>query len=539
MYIPTRNHRVLIMGRNGAVGSNQPLATQAGLDTLRAGGNAIDASVAISLTLGVVEPGMSGLGGDGFYQVYTAENATSRCYNATGGAPIAATPERFRASGIAVRGPLSVSTPGLLGGIGAMHAALGTLPWYQLCAPAIEHAREGFAVTHHYRHFAADVRAILAADPRSRSVFLGNLDVGVPQLAALIRQTDLARTLEEIAQDGPDTFYRGRLAKRLATGMRAAGVLVDERDLEASQPQPQDPIAVAYRGFRVTQTPPNSTGFTMLQMLKIAERFDLPALDPAQRIHVLVEAKKKAFQDRERYGTDPRFGDVPLDRLLSDAYADECAAAIDMARASDLTLAEPEAAAGDTTYFCVVDAAGNAVSGIQSLNSGFGSGVTAGDTGILLNNRMAYWHLAPGHPNRLAPGKRVRHTMNAPMVFRNDKLWAVEGTPGADNQVQINLQVLTSMMDLGADPQSALEAPRWTSSQQGQGANWPHEGDGRLTIEPGFGADVLAELERLGHRLNRVAPLEGPCSVQAIRIADNGVRMAGSDPRRDGWAGAY
>ena len=539
MYIPTRNHRVLIMGRNGAVGSNQPLATQAGLDTLRAGGNAIDASVAISLTLGVVEPGMSGLGGDGFYQVYTAENATSRCYNATGGAPIAATPERFRASGIAVRGPLSVSTPGLLGGIGAMHAALGKLPWYQLCAPAIEHAREGFAVTHHYRHFAADVRAILAADPRSRSVFLGNLDVGVPQLAALIRQPDLARTLEEIAQDGPDTFYRGRLAKRLAAGMRAAAVLVDERDLEASQPQPQDPIAVAYRGFRVTQTPPNSTGFTMLQMLKIAERFDLPALDPAQRIHVLVEAKKKAFQDRERYGTDPRFGDVPLDRLLSDAYADECAAAIDMARASNLTLAEPEAAVGDTTYFCVVDAAGNAVSGIQSLNSGFGSGVTAGDTGILLNNRMAYWHLAPGHPNRLAPGKRVRHTMNAPMVFRNDKLWAVEGTPGADNQVQINLQVLTSMMDLGADPQSALEAPRWTSSQQGQGANWPHEGDGRLTIEPGFGANVLAELERLGHRLNRVAPLEGPCSVQAIRIADNGVRMAGSDPRRDGWAGAY
>ena len=142
------------MGRNGAVGANHPLATQAGLDTLRAGGNAVDASVAISLTLGVVEPGMSGLGGDGFYQVYTAQDATSRCYNATGGAPLAATPERFRASGIAVRGPLSVSTPGLLGGIGAMHAAHGKLPWRQLCGPAIEHAREGFAVTHHYRHFA-------------------------------------------------------------------------------------------------------------------------------------------------------------------------------------------------------------------------------------------------------------------------------------------------------------------------------------------------------------------------------------------------
>jgi gamma-glutamyltranspeptidase len=538
-YLSPRAHRPLIMGRNGAVGANHPLATQAGLDTLRAGGNAVDAAVAISLTLGVVEPGMSGLGGDGFYQVYTAADGVSRCWNATGAAPLAATPERFRARGIAVRGPLSVSTPGLLGGLGAMHAAHGVLPWQSLCAPAIAHAREGFAVSHHYRHFVTDVRQFLAADARSRAVFLGGVEVGAPALGSLIVQRDLARTLEEIAADGAATFYRGALAARLVAGMKEAGVLVDARDLDACQPQQQAPIEVRYRGFRVTQTPPNSTGFTMLQMLKVAERFDLAALDPVRRIHVLVEAKKRAFLDRERFGTDPRFGEVPLDRLLSDAYADECAAAIDMSRATDLALAEPEAAVGDTTYFAVVDAAGNAVSGIQSINSGFGSGVTAGDTGVLLNNRMAYWHLAPGHANRLAPGKRVRHTMNAPMVFRGENLWAVEGTPGADNQVQVNLQVLTAMMDLDADPQCALESPRWTSSQSGQGANWPHEGDGRLTIEPGFGADVLAGLERLGHRLNRVGPLEGPCSVQAIRVLENGVRMAGSDPRRDGWAGAY
>ena len=238
MYIPNRTHRTLITGRNGAVGTNQPLATQAGLDTLRAGGNAIDAAVAISLTLGVVEPGMSGLGGDGFYQVYTAREAASRCYNATGAAPLSATPERFRAAGIAVRGPLSVSTPGLPGGLGAMHAAHGRLRWRQLCGPAIEHARDGFAVSHHYRIFANDVRAVLAADPRSRAVFLAGLDVGVPSLAALITQPNLARTLEEIAQDGAESFYRGRLARRLAAGMREAGVLVDERDLEG-------PIAVA------------------------------------------------------------------------------------------------------------------------------------------------------------------------------------------------------------------------------------------------------------------------------------------------------
>ncbi len=538
MYIPARTYRTLMMGRNGAVGTNHPLATQAGIDVLRAGGNAVDAAVAIGLSLSVVEPMMSGLGGDGFYQVHTAKTGRTQCWNATGAAPFAADPERFRAAGIAVRGPLSVSTPGFLGGVAAMHAALGSRPWRDLCAPAIGQARDGFCVSHHYRHFSADVREVLTADRRSHAVFLSGLESGVPALAEIIRQPDLARTLEEIAEGGAETFYRGALAKRLAAGMGQAGVLVDERDLAECQPEIQDPIEIGYRGFRVFQTPPNSTGFTMLQMLKIVERFDFSGLDPVRRIHVLVEAKKRAFQDRERYGTDPRFGTVPLELLLSDAYADECADTINMARASDIALAEPERA-GDTTYFAVVDAEGNAVSGIQSINSGFGSGVTAGDTGVLLNNRMAYWHLAKGHANRLAPGKRVRHTMNAPMVFKDGRLWAVEGTPGADNQVQVNLQVLTAMMDLDADPQSALEAPRWTSIQKGQGANWPHDGDGRLTIEPAFGAETLAGLERLGHRLNRVGPLEAPCSVQAIRIMDNGVRVAGSDPRRDGWAAAF
>jgi gamma-glutamyltranspeptidase/glutathione hydrolase len=537
MTIPTRAYRTLIMGRNGAVGANHPLAAQAGLDVLRAGGNAVDASVAISLTLGVVEPMMSGLGGDGFYQVHDARTGETRCWNGTGAAPRAATAERFRGRGIAVGGPLSVSIPGGLGGVAAMHVALGSAPWRGLCAAAIEHAREGFPASHHYRTFAEGARALLSADPRSRSVFLG--DAGLPPLAGLVKQPDLARTLEEIAEDGAETFYRGALARRLAAGMRATDVLVVEQDLAECQPQVQDPIGIAYRGFRVTQTPPNSTGFTLLQMLKIAERFDLASLDPVRRVHVLVEAKKRAFLDRERYGTDPRFASVPLDRLLSDAYADECAASIDLSRAADLRLAEPETARGDTTYFCVVDREGSAVSGIQSLNSGFGSGIMAGDTGVLLNNRMAYWHLAEGHANRLAPGKRVRHTMNAPMIFRNGRLWAVEGTPGADNQVQVNLQVLTAMLDFDADPQAALEAPRWTSSQQGQGANWPHEGDGRLTVEPEFGDTVLAGLARLGHRLLRVGPLEGPCSVQAIRVMENGVRVAGSDPRRDGWAAAF
>ena len=531
MDISARNHRPLIMGRNGAVGTNHPMATQAGLDVLRSGGNAIDAATAIALALGVCEPSSSGLGGDGFYHVYIAASAKAEVFNGTGTAPLAATPEAY-AAGIPVLGPRSVSVPGLLGGIATMHAAHGTRPWADLVRPAIALARDGFAATHTFCRGIRDNHDRLAADPRSAATFLGK------SIGDLVLQPDLARTLEEIAADGSDSFYRGRLADRLARGMQEVGALVTRADLDRTRTDVQPPIAISYRGWDVRQTPPNSTGFTLLQMLKIAERFDLTSLSPAEVVHVLVEAKKRAFLDRERYGADPTFSAVPLDLLLSDVHADAHAATIDLARAT--TMPQPaDAKGGDTTYFAVIDAAGNAVSAIQSINSGYGSGVIAGDTGILLNNRMAYWHLAPGHANRLQPGKRVRHTMNAPMVFRDGRLVAVLGTPGADNQVQVNLQVLTAMLDFGADPQTALEAPRWTSSQAGQGANWPHTGDGRLTIESDVAPEILAGLEQRGHVLNRVGHLEGPCSMQAIQLLPNGVRAAASDPRRDGWAGAY
>ncbi|MBX6742800.1 MAG: gamma-glutamyltransferase [Acetobacteraceae bacterium] len=538
MHPALRSHRPLIMGRRGAVASNHPVATQAGLDVLRAGGNAADATIAVALALGVAEPHMSGLGGDGFYHLYSVTGGRAVTINATGAAPAAATVEFYRAEGgIPVHGPLSISTPGMLAGLAALHRGFGSLPWERLCVPAIDAARDGVAITHAYRHFSGEQRFRLLPDTASRARFLGP-DDDPPVLGSLLVQPELAATLEEIAREGAEGFYRGRLARRLAAGIAAAGGLVTEADLAACEPQMQSPIAVPWRGFEVRQTPPNSTGFTFLQMLRILDRFDLSGLDresPAL-IHLLVEAKKRAFLDRERYGMDPRSGDIPLDLLLSEARAAEHAAAIDLKRASHLPVRAM--AESNTTYFCVVDAAGNAVSAIQSLNSAFGSGVTAGDTGILLNNRMAYWHLEDGHPNRLQPGRRVRHTMNTPMVFRDGRLWAVFGTPGADNQVQVNLQILVAMAIFGLDPQQAVEAPRWTSSQPGQAANYPHGGEDLLTLEAGLAA-AAPGLEALGHRVKIVPPLEGPCSVQAIRLLENGVRMAGSDPRRDGWAGAY
>jgi len=537
MNIEPRCYRPLIIGRRGAVAANHPLAAQAGLLALRAGGNAIDAAVATAVTLAVVEPMMSGLGGDGFYQVFEQASGRAVIFNGSGPAPEAATPERY-IRGIPRIGPLSISVPGALAGIAAMHRSFGRRPWRDLFTDAITFAREGFAATPHYCHLTGDYRETLLTDPRGTAIFLR--DGEAPPVGTPIMQPDLARTLEEIASDGADTFYRGRLARRLAAGLEAVGALISAADLAEFAAETQEPIAIDYRGFTVLEAPPNSTGFALLEELKILEHFDLAAMGllSADSVHAMVEAKKLAFADRERWGADPRTVAAPLAELLSAAYTARLAANIDMRRAAQTRMAA--AADGDTTYFCTADSEGNAVSSVQSINSGYGSGVIAGDTGILLNNRMAYWHLETGHPNRLRPGRRVRHTMNPPLVLKDGALWCVFGTPGADNQVQVNMQVLTAMIDFGLDPQQAAELPRWTSNQPGQYANWPHDGEDALTIERRFPDAMRAELARRGHPLKTVGDLEGPCSVEIIRRdAATGMLLAGSDPRRDGWALAW
>ncbi|MGE0260284.1 MAG: gamma-glutamyltransferase [Alphaproteobacteria bacterium] len=532
-----RCYRPLIIGRRGAVAANHPLAAQAGLLALRAGGNAVDAAVATALALAVVEPMMSGLGGDGFYTIFDAASGRAAVVNGTGPAPREATPERY-AAGIPRTGPMSVSVPGLVAGLGTMHRDYGKLPWRDLFAEAIHLARDGYGATPHYRDFAAEHLDCLRADRRSAAVFLR--DGNAPRAGTPIVQSDLARTLEEIASEGAECFYRGALARRLAAACADAGVPVGEADLAEYEAERQEPIRIDYRGLTVLEAPLNSTGFVLLQELKIAENFDLGAmgLGSADLVHVMVEAKKLAFADRERWGADPRTIDAPLDRILSADYAAQLASRIDRNRAKP-TRAIADAA-GNTTYFCTVDGDGNAVSGIQSINSAWGSGVTAGDTGILLNNRMAYWHLDPAHPNHLHPGRRVRHTMNPPLALKDGRLWGVFGTPGADNQVQINFQIATAMIDFGLDPQQAAEMPRWTSNVPGQYANYPHDGPDVLTMERRFAEEVRRELARRGHPVDTVGDLEGPCSVEIIRRdADTGMLLAGSDPRRDGWALAW
>lgn len=535
-----RAHRPLIMGLRGGVATNHPQATQAGLDILREGGNAADAAVAISLTLGVVEPQMSGLGGDGFYHHYDARQRRGRVHNGSGPAPGGVDASSFMDAGMPLSGPRSVAVPGAVGALHRMHQAHGSLPWRRLCQPAIAAASDGVGVTFTLHRFCRNYLPKLAADAASADLFLMG---GEPApIGAFIRQPQLARTLQALAEGGAESFYRGPLARQLLQDFDRAGIPISAADLAEYEPREKEPLKISYRGFEVCQTPPNSMGFTLLQELRILETFDLSAMGylSADAIHVMVEAKKRAFLDRERHASDPDHQAIPLDRLLSPAYASQVAASIRMDQAADIALDPRRVPAGqDTTYFCVVDAQGHAVSGIQSLNNAFGSGITLPASGVVTNNRMTCWHLDPLHPNVLKPGKRVRHTMNAPMVLKDGRVWALFGTPGADDQVQVNLQMAVGLMDFDHDPQSLVESARWSSDQVGQEANWPHGGRNALTVESSLPEDVRAQLRRRGHHIVTTPHLEGPCSVAMLRALDAGGFAAGSDPRRDGWAAAY
>ena len=363
-------------------------------------------------------------------------------------------------------------------------------------------------------------------------------------MGALIIQPELARSLEDIAAGGAEVFYRGRLAQQLAKALKECGALITEADLAEFEAEAQEPLAIDYHGLQILEAPPNSTGFVLLEELKILENFDIAA-DGVwfRRSRACNGRSQKASLCRSRaLGQRPaHVGRSFVGAALSRVRGQAGGADRHEARRSDQAAGTTETvsgAGGETTYFCTADERGNAVSGIQSINSLWGSGVTAGETGILLNNRMAYWHLEPGHPNYLRPGRRVRHTMNPPLVLKDGQLWGVFGTPGADNQVQVNFQIATAMVDFGLDPQQAAEMPRWSSMVPGQYADYPHDGPDVLTMERRFPEEVWRELARRGHPVDIVGDLEGPCSVEIIRREDD-MLLAGSDPRRDGWALAW
>ena len=543
-------HRPVVMSRRGVVSSAHYLASQAGLRMLMAGGNAVDAIVATAATLNVVEPQMSGLGGDGFSLVYHAPSKKLEALNATGAAPLAATIDRFKEGGIPARygaadqAVLRISTPGLLDGWLTAHGRYGSLPWREVLTPAIELASEGLPVSHKLSEAIKREKRLLAAHQRTADTFMPG--GRPPEPGELLVQADLARTLEAIAADGRGPFYEGPVGRAIVTACQELGGLFTDEDFAGHRCVGwSEPLMTTYRGYEVYEHPPNSSGLALLEMLNILERFDVASMghNSTEAVHLMAEVKKLAFADREYIG-DPAWVQVPEAELLSKDYASQRAGLIDMSRASTgVAGGLVPSPAGHTTYLCAVDRWGNAVSHIQSHGSEFGSGIVAGDTGVLLNDRMHQWRLEPDHANALMPGKRVRHTMNPPMAFKDGKLFLLFGTPGGDTQVQTNMQVLSNIVDFGMTPQEAVEAARWHHNQRGTQSDThlssAPDGD-RLTIEDRYPPAVLDGLRDKGHTLEVLPGWAEWGSAQAILVEpETGTMMGAADPRRDAYAAGW
>ena len=533
---PEPHHRRPFLARHAAVAAPHELASVAGLGLLARGGSAVDAMVAVNAALGVVYPHMTGVGGDAFWLIHDAATGRQHVLNASGRAAAAATRETYAGAGereIAPRGPRAALTvPGAVDGWVQAHARFGRVPFADCLAPAIELAHGGFPVADSPARYAAECRDLLAATPATARMYLGP-GGAPPRRGDVLRLPHLAATLEAIAATGREAFYEGEIAAAIAAYLAREGGVLTAEDLAAHRSDWVEPARVRYRGRTAVAPPPNSQGFAGLQILGMLEHVDVAALadDPAGYVDAVVRATALAFEDRDRLLTDPAFGEIPLDRLLAPEYlAERAAAAFDGARAPAGALIAPRAA-GDTTFSCAVDADGNAAAVIQSIYQEWGSGVVAGDTGVLLQNRGCFFSLDPDHPNVLAPRKRTAHTLTAAMLIGDDGPELVYGAMGGEGQPQFQAAVATRVVDHGRSVQEAIDAPRWLL-----GRTWGEEHRG-LRLEARFGDGVAAELAARGHE--NVSLVEDHTDVmghaQAIHVL-GGHLEAAADPRGDGLA---
>ena len=528
-------------GLRGMVVSAHPRAAMIGASILERGGNAFDAAIAVAAAEAVLLPMMCGLGGDGFAVIYDAHRQAVLGLNGSGVAASGASRDYYASQGrqlMPLDGVHSVGVPGAVAFYETMWKRWGTLPWAELWAPAIKLAEDGVVITAWVSRWIGERAEVLRRFPDSARMFLpgGRPPAPGERWAA----PDLARSLRAVAIDGAEGFYRGRLTDRLLGFLRREGALFEPGDFARQLDETfiYSPIATDYRGFTVYETAPVSQGFILLSQLNILEGFDLRSLPLAgtERIHLTVEAKKLAFEDRNRHAGDPAFVKWPLDTLIGKEHAARRRREIDLAR-----VRLPEGAlvpehAGDTSSFAVVDADGNAVSFIHSLSAAFGSGVVAGDTGITLNNRAGRgFSLDESHPNVFAPGKRTMHTLNAYLVCQDGRPWLVGGTPGGDQQTQWSAQVLTSMIDHGLSPQEAVEVPRWFGFPGTDPVNLALPAVVR--VEERVTEATRRELTARGHVVETLGPWAGGGAVQLIQVdRARGVLRGGSDPRPGGVA---
>lgn len=535
--------RNVAMGRSGMVATQHPLATAAGLWALERGGNAMDAALAAAGVCGVVLPAMCGLGGDCFLLYYDAKAQKVTALNGSGAAPRKATPELYKERGhiakMPGRGPLSVGIPGAVGAYFEAFERWGSIRMSDLLRPAEQYARHGFALTPDGADVIGNHADILKEQPGGAAKTLLKRGKEAPHTGQILKNEDLAETIGLLRRRGRKAFYEGELAAKIAAWMEKHGGLITEEDLAAHATEVYPAISTTYRDHTVYTTAPPSQGLILLQELNILASADLAGMEPrgAAALHLMIEAKKLAFADRNRYAGDPKFVAFPLDKLISPERGASHFVSIDpeRARADDPALALVPEMIGDTTYLCTVDEQGNAVSLIHSLSAAFGSGCLVDGTGIILNNRAGRgFSLQPGHPNLLAPGKRTMHTLHCYAVTREDgSLAFVGGTPGGDQQPQWNMQIISHILDYGMSPQEAVEAPRWTSFPGTDPANLPNPYEVR--IERRFPDETLMALRRRGHTVHALPEWDAGGAAQVIAWED-GTCYGGSDPRAEGVA---
>ena len=516
--------RSAVGAMNGMVATSQPLASAAGLRVLQQGGNAVDAAVAAAAVLCVVEPMMVSPGGDLFAIVWDARKKELKALNASGRAPKAASIDELKKRGFTSMpqsGIHAVTVPGAVDGWVSLLERYGTMKLAQVLQPAIEYAESGFPVTD-----VIDFDWKLYGTPLDATDFVRTFKPGgrPPEVGEIFTNKNLGETLRKIAVGGRDVFYKGEIAEKIVKFANSQGGLHTMSDFAAHTSNWVDPISTTYRGYTIYEMPPNTQGLTALVWLNILEGFDTHSYghNTAEYLHLLVEAKKLAFAERARHIADPAFYQAPLEKLLSKGYS------ADLRKRIDLNRARGESVSGsrggeDTVYLTVVDKDRNAVSFIQSIFNAFGSGLVAGDTGIVLHNRGAGFSFDPNHPNKLEGGKRPFHTLVPAMVFRDGKPYLTFGVMGGDMQTQGHVQVLLNIIDFGMDVQRAGEMPRFRHFENG------------LALESAIGDEVRKALEEKGHRLVSSPGMFG--GYQAIMIdPKTGALFGGSDPRKDGCA---
>jgi gamma-glutamyltranspeptidase/glutathione hydrolase len=537
-----RTGRPVTLAFNGMVTSPHSLASAAGIDALKAGGSAIDAAIAASAVLAVVYPHMTGIGGDAFWLIHDGKSGEVRYLNGGGRAAARAELSWFEERGlqeIPLKGvvPATLTVPGAVASWTEARAGYGRLPLALTLNAAIDYARNGFPVTERLASAIAAAQSDLARSEEAAAILLPG--GAPPKVGTRLVNRDLAGTLEAIAAGGWEGFYEGATAAEMARFAKRAGGFFAECDFRRQTAQWGEPLAGQYRDTTLYYTPPPTQGFTVIEILNLLEPRRLGSkrfLGP-DHIHLLVQAKQIAYNDRDALLADPAFVDVPIAMLVSRDYARKRARLLDPGAALAWDKVPSFGSlSGDTVYVAAVDREGNAASLIQSLYGIFGSAVVAGRTGVVLQNRGAYFSLNPRHPNRLDPGKIPLHTLIASIGKRAGKLWSVLGCMGADGQPQIHAQVYAAMIDFGLDIQAALEMPRFLSGRFALG-----EPRDTLHMEARFPPVTIRKLEQRGHLVNRWGAWNEMAGHAHGVLVDpeSGALMGGADPRSDGAAIGY